>query len=142
MVIERKEKKSTAGDCSGISNLMPSPNPARIFFFVLQGRDCRDGDVHLLSTTGPTGRCGTSRVIQVIYLVQRTEELKCIYNINNSNRFIFLYGGKMCAAVLQKGERELRVQPALPVPVDLIKVSVEWKVRWPAAITGPQWGLF
>lgn len=48
----------------------------------------------------------------------------------------------MCAAVLQKGERELRVQPALSVPVDLIKVSVEWKVRWSAAITGPQWGLF
>lgn len=48
----------------------------------------------------------------------------------------------MCAVVLQKGERELRVQPALPVPVDLIKVSVEWKVRWSAAITGPQWGLF
>lgn len=60
---------------------------------VLQGRSCRDGGVHLLSTTGPTGHSGTSRVIPVIYPFQRTEELKCICSINNSNRLIFLYWG-------------------------------------------------
>lgn len=59
----------------------------------LQGRNCRDGGVQLLSTTGPTGHSGTSRVIPVIYPLQRTEELKCICNINNSNRLIFLHWG-------------------------------------------------
>lgn len=58
-----------------------------------QGRSCRGGVVHLLSTTGPTGHSGTGRVIPVIYTSQRTEELKCICNINNSNRLIFLYWG-------------------------------------------------
>lgn len=61
--------------------------------FCCQGRNCRDGGVHLLSTTGPTGRSGTSRVIPVIYPLQQTEELKCICNINNSNRLIFLHWG-------------------------------------------------
>lgn len=35
---------------------------------------------------------------------------------------------------------ELRVW-APPVPVDLIKVTVEWKVGWSEAMTGPQWDL-
>lgn len=66
---------------------------AGLLCVVLQGRNCRDGGVQLLSTTGPTGHSGTSRVIPVIYPLQRTEELKCICNINNSNRLIFLHWG-------------------------------------------------
>lgn len=36
----------------------------------------------------------------------------------------------MCSGASER-EWELRVQPALPLPVDLIKVSAEWKVGGP-----------
>ena len=67
----------------------------------------------------------------------------------------YIEGKLKCAAVLKrhggrrrggKKEREERERCQLrvwapPVPVDLIKVTVEWKVGWSAAMTGPRWDL-
>lgn len=105
MVIERKLRERVVGvggdDYGG--ELLEVVPASQIFHHlqihtgllcvVLQGRNCRDGGVQLRSTTGPTGHSSTSRVIPVIYPLQRTEELKCICNINNSNRLIFLHWG-------------------------------------------------
>lgn len=91
MVIERKS--GVEKPCRWWQILFNLQTHAGVLCAVLQGRNNRGGGVHLLSTTGPTGHSGTSRVIPVIYTLQRTEELKCICNINNSNGLIFLYWG-------------------------------------------------